>query len=112
MLLQWDASLGRFPISIFADYMKNTNAKVNPKVNKTLDTATAFGFTFNKASAPHSWELAALYEQNQKDAVFGQFVDSDFAGGVTDAKGWSFKGAYVLATNWTFNLTISEQPQL
>jgi hypothetical protein len=103
-LLQWDTSFGRFPFTVFADYMKNANAKVNPKVDKTLDTATAFGFTFNKASAPRSWEFGALYEQNQKDGVFGQFVDSDFAGGVTDAKGWTFKGAYVLASNWTFNL--------
>jgi hypothetical protein len=106
VLLQWDTKLGQFPFTVFADYMKNNGAKVNPKVNKTLDDAVAFGFMFNKASAPHTWELGAQYEQNKKDGVFGQFVDSDFAGGSTDAKGWALKGGYVLAANWTFNATV------
>ena len=104
-LLQWDTAVGRFPLTVFADYMQNTAAKVNPKVNKTLDGAAAFGFMFNKASAPKSWEVGVQYEQNGKDAVFGQFVDSDFGGGNTDAKGWVFKGAFVPATNWTLNGT-------
>lgn len=105
VLLQWDTKLGSYPFTVFADYMKNNGAEVNPKVNKTLNDATAFGFMFNKASGAHTWELGAQYEQNKKDGVFGQFVDSDFAGGSTDGKGWALKGAYVLATNWTFNAT-------
>ena len=105
VLLQWDTKVGRFPLTLFADYMKNTSAEINPKVNKKLDDGTAFGIIFNKASAPHSWELGAQWEQNKKDGVFGQFVDSDFGGGSTDANGWALKGAYVLATNWTFNFT-------
>jgi len=104
-LLQFDTTIGKYPLSVFADYMQNTAAKVNPQVNKTLDGATAFGFTFNKAAAPHSWEMGVVYEQNAKDAVFAQFVDSDFGGGLTDAKGWAFKGSYVLATNLTFTGT-------
>jgi hypothetical protein len=90
---------------VFADYMQNTAASVNPQVHKTLDGAGSIGFTFNKASAPHSWEMGVVYEQNAKDAVFAQFVDSDFGGGLTDAKGWAFKGSYVLATNLTFTGT-------
>ena len=42
---------------------------------------------FNKASAPKSWEIGYVYQKTEKDAVFGQFVDSDFGGGVTDTKG-------------------------
>lgn len=104
-MIQFDTKLGAYPFSVFADYMKNNDAKLNPTVNKALDDATAIGFTFNKASAPKSWEASVVYEQNGKDAVFGQFVDSDFGGGVTDSKGWSFKGAWVPATNWTLNAT-------
>ena len=37
--------------------------------------------------------------------MFGQFVDSDFGGGVTDAEGSVIKAAYVPATNWTLNGT-------
>lgn len=105
ILAEWDTKLGSFPFTVFGDYQKNTAAKVNPKVNQTLDSAYSFGLIFNKASAPKSWELGVVYEENQKDAVFGQFVDSDFGGGVTDAKGWMFRGGYVIATNWTFNGT-------
>jgi hypothetical protein len=104
-LLQFDTMVGKYPLSVFADYMKNNAALANPTVNKTLDTATAVGVSFNKASAPNTWEVSAVYEENGKDAVFGQFVDSDFGGGATDAKGWSFKGAWVPATNWTLNGT-------
>lgn len=104
-LLQFDTMVGKFPLSVYADYMQNTAALENTTVNKTLDSAWAVGFSFNKASAPHSWDFGVLYEENQKDGVFGQFVDSDFAGGNTDAKGWALKGNYVLATNWTFAVT-------
>jgi Putative porin len=104
-LLQFDTKIGSYPFTVFADYMKNNDAKANPTVKKALDDATAIGFTFNKASAPKSWEASVVYEQNGKDAIFGQFVDSDFGGGVTDAKGFSFKGAWVPAANWTLNAT-------
>jgi Putative porin len=104
-LLQFDTKLGAYPFSVFVDYMKNNAAKLNPTVNRTLDSASAIGFTFNKAAAPGSWEFSTVYEQNGKDAVFGQFVDSDFGGGATDSKGFSFKGAYVPAINWTLNAT-------
>ena len=104
-LVQFDTRFGAYPFTVFADYMKNNAAKANPTVNKTLDSAAAIGVTFNKAAAAGTWEVSAVYEQNGKDAVFGQFVDSDFGGGVTDAKGFSFKGAWVPATNWTLNGT-------
>jgi hypothetical protein len=104
-LLQFDTMVGKYPLSVFADYMKNNAALANPTVNKTLDSAAAIGITFNRASAAKSWELSTVYEQTGKDAVFGQFVDSDFGGGATDAKGWAFKGAWVPATNWTLNGT-------
>jgi hypothetical protein len=104
-LLQFDTTVGRYPLSLYADYLQNSGALQNTAVHKTLDTAWAVGVSFNKASAPHTWDFGVLYEENEKDSVFGQFVDSDFAGGVTDAKGWALKGNYVLATNWSFAAT-------
>jgi hypothetical protein len=104
-LAQVDFNIGKFPASFFVDYMKNNGAKVNPTVNKTLDTAYSGGFTFNKASAAKSWEASVIYQKTGKDAVFAQFVDSDFGGGVTDVEGWVLKGGYVPAANWTLNAT-------
>lgn len=105
VLLQADFKAGRFPVSLFADYMQNTAAQVNPVAGKKLDTAIAFGVTLNKASAPKSWEVGYVYQKTEKDAVFGQFVDSDFGGGVTDTRGSVFKAAWVPAANWTLNGT-------
>lgn len=104
-LLQFDTKVGDFPLSVYADYMQNTAARQNTTVNKTLDNAWSVGFSFNKASDPHTWDVGVLYEENAKDAVFGQFVDSDFAGGQTDAKGWALRGNYVIAKNWLFTGT-------
>lgn len=104
-LVQLDFNLGKFPVSAFVDYMKNNGALANSAVNKTLDDALAVGVTFNKASAAKSWDASLVYEKNGKDAIFGQFVDSDFANGSTDGKGWVIKGNYVPATNWTVGAT-------
>jgi hypothetical protein len=105
VLLQADFKAGKLPLTVFADYMKNTDAEVNPVAGSKLDTAYAFGFMLNKASAPKSWEIGYLYQVTEKDAVFGQFVDSDFGGGVTDTKGSVIKAAWVPVANWTLNGT-------
>lgn len=104
-LVQLDFNVGKFPVSAFVDYMKNNGALANATVNKTLDDALAVGVTFNKASAAKSWDASLVYEKNGKDAIFGQFVDSDFANGATDGKGLVIKGNYVPATNWTVSGT-------
>jgi hypothetical protein len=105
VLLQADFKLGTLPVTLFADYTKNSGAEVNPTAGSKLDTALAFGFTLNKASAPKSWEIGYVYQKTEKDAIFGQFVDSDFGGGVTDTRGSVVKAAWVPAANWTLNGT-------
>ena len=92
-------------MSAFVDYLQNNAAKVNSKAGKKLDTALSAGFMFNKASAARSWEAGLVYQQGKKDAIFGQFHDSDFGGGVTDTDGYALKGAWVPAAGWTFNGT-------
>ncbi len=103
--IQLDFSAGKYPMSVFADYMKNTAAMVNLAAGKKLDSALSAGFMFNKASAAKTWEAGLIYQQARKDGVFGQFHDSDFGGGVTDTKGYALKGAWVPATSWTLNGT-------
>ncbi len=41
----------------------------------------------------------------EKDAQFGQFIDSDFGGGVTDVDGSVFRFGYAPAKNWLLNGT-------
>ncbi|MBK6598982.1 MAG: putative porin [Proteobacteria bacterium] len=91
------------PLRAFADLAQNVAAETNPVANKKLDSAYALGFTYGKASAARSWEFGALYQDVQKDALFGQFIDSNFGDGNTDADGFVFSGAYAPSRNWTIS---------
>lgn len=102
---QLDFSLGKFPMSVFVDYLQNQDAEVNAVAGKKLDDAISYGVTFNKASAAKSWEAGVVYQQTGKDSAFGLFHDSDFGDGKTDADGYVLKGSYVPATNWTVSGT-------
>jgi outer membrane murein-binding lipoprotein Lpp len=107
-LAQVDFVIGRLPISVFADFMKNNGARTNIVANDKLNTAISAGFMINKASTPktlNSWEAGVIYQQTEKDSVFGQFHDSDFGSGITDTKGVAIKAAYTPLANWTFNAT-------
>ena len=62
---------------------------------------------FGAATAtPRSWEFAALYQKIEKDALFGQLLDSDFADGNTDGDGFVIRGGYTVARNWTINAAL------
>ncbi len=94
---EWQTRVADRPLNLFANYALNTAAEgANP-----LDTSYSVGFTYGRASSsiPSSWELGLLYQLIEKDAMFGQWVDSDFAGGSTDASGYAFRGAYQLNPN-------------
>jgi len=104
-LAQFDFNAGRFPMSVFVDYMANGEAEINPVAGKKLDKGLSLGLTFNRASAPKTWEAGVVYQKAEKDGVFGQFHDSDFAGGITDTDGFALKAAWVPAANWTLNGT-------
>lgn len=106
LLAQLDLKAGAMPITVFVDYMKNLDAVAHPTLGDKLDTAYAAGVTFNKASAPKSWEVGLVYQQSEADAIFGQFHDSDFGDGRTDTDGFVIKGAFVPAANWTLSGTL------
>jgi hypothetical protein len=112
LLAEVQFNVGARPLVLFAEYGHNTeadfqNVSSNPTQNipKGLDTAYSAGFTFGRASAPRSWEFGYLYQVVEKDALFAQWIDSDFAAGLTDGKGSAVRFAYQLARNWRFNLT-------
>jgi regulator of replication initiation timing len=95
-LIQADLPLGSRPLSLFAHYMQNQEAD-------DLDSGYAFGLTYGKASDANTWEIGYAYQVTEKEAQFGQFVDSDFGGGVTDTEGGVLKIGYAPAKNWVLN---------
>ena len=91
---------GRQPAAadLLAQYIQNNEAD-------DLDTGWLAGFNWGKASNPKTWEFGYAYGVIEKDAQFGQFVDSDFGGGVTDVDGSVIKFGYAPAKNWVLNGT-------
>ncbi len=66
--------LGR-PLLLWADWARNLASGVEH------DTAYNLGAFFGSASAPRSWEAGLMYQSMDKDAMFAQLIDSDFAAG-------------------------------
>ncbi len=100
------------PLTLYANYANNSkadfrNVTTNPTTNipAGLDTAYAAGFTYGRASNPGTWEFGYMIQKVEKDALFGQWVDSDFAAGATDGDGSSLRFAYQFARNWRANVT-------
>jgi hypothetical protein len=86
-----------YPVVAFVDWAENTKAA---KLNKAI----AYGVTLGKASLPNSWEVGVVSQKVEKDALFGQWIDSDYAAGNTDGDGYTLRGAYQLAKNWKLNV--------
>jgi hypothetical protein len=87
------------PFSVWADYAQNMASGVE------YDTAYGVGVTLGKASNAKTWEAGLLYQSIDKDALYAQFIDSDFGDGTTDSEGWAIKGGYAWVKNVTFNGT-------
>jgi Putative porin len=102
---EWTQTVGGRPLTVYADYVKNDAATVNTTANKKLDTAYSTGVLYGKASDPRTWEIGYYYAQVKKDALYGEYIDSDWGAGNTDAKGHVFKFGYAFAKGWTFNGT-------
>lgn len=97
-LAQAELTVASQPLQVFAQFIQNNEAD-------DLDTGWMAGFNWGKASNPRSFEFGYAYGVMEKDAQFGQFVDSDFGGGVTDVDGSIFKVGYAPAKNWLLNGT-------
>jgi hypothetical protein len=90
--------LGKLPLMAYVNYAQNMDPE-------DLNEAYSLGFLFGRASNNHTWELGAAYQSIEKDALFGQFIDSDLGGGKTDADGWVVRAGYVPVKNWILNAT-------
>jgi len=97
-LAQAEFTIGNQPLQIFAQYIQNQEAD-------DLETGWLTGFNWGKASNPRSFEFGYAYGVIEKDAQFGQFIDSDFGGGVTDVDGSILKLGFAPAKNWVLNGT-------
>jgi Putative porin len=96
---EFTTTVGKLPLAIYADYINNTDAAT------PYDTAYSAGVMLGRAVNPGTWEIGYVFQHVEKDAVYGQFVDSDYGGGNTDAEGSIFKLGYAFARNWAINLT-------
>jgi hypothetical protein len=81
------------PLNFYGDYGHNFDA------DNGLDTAYSFGFLVGKANAPGRWEAGVLNQKVEKDALFGQWIDSDYGSGVTDNNGYLWRVAWMAVKN-------------
>lgn len=95
---EFNTMLGQLPLQIWADAAQNQDPS-------DLDTAWSVGAVFGKAGNYRTWEAGVLYQVIEKDALFAQLIDSDFAGGVSDSEGWVLRAGYAPVRNWVINAT-------
>ncbi len=98
LMAEFNTMIGQTPLQIWVDGARNRDPSDH-------DTAWASGVLFGKASKPQTWEVGAAYHKIEKDALFAQFIDADFAGGVSDGEGWVLRGGYAPFRNWLLNAT-------
>ena len=87
------------PFQMWANYAQNTASDVE------YDTAYAVGVSMGKVGNPKTWLAAVWYQSIDKDALFAQFVDSDFGDGRTDGEGVVLRGAYAPVRNFNVMAT-------
>lgn len=96
-LVEFNTQVGKLPLQLWLDYAHNGESELNK--------AMAAGAMLGKAANPGSWEAGLAYQLIEKDALFAQQIDSDFAGGVSDSAGWILRTGYAPLKNWSVNAT-------
>jgi hypothetical protein len=84
-------------VNVFASWAQNLEADDE-------DTAYSLGFTYGKVKDPGSWSVGALYQEVEKDALYGGMLDGTFGGGRTAHDGYVLSGAYGFSKNWSGSL--------
>jgi FtsZ-binding cell division protein ZapB len=97
-LVEFNTQIGALPLQVWGNYAQNQDPD-------DMNTAWAAGVLFGKASNYRTWEAGFAYEVLEKDALFGQTVDSDFGDGTTDTQGWVFRAGYAPVKNVSLNAT-------
>ena len=98
VMAQFDTTLGSLPFQVWAEAAQNQDPDDN-------DTAVSGGFLFGRASNAKTWEVGAMYQKVEKDALYAQVIDSDFAGGFSDNDGFVVRFGYAPVRNWVINAT-------
>lgn len=97
LMAEYNTQLGGMPLQVWGDFAKNLDAE--------YDTAFSMGTMIGKASAAGSWETGLAYQLLEKDALFAQFIDADFGGGLADAEGWVLRSGYAPLKNFVLGAT-------
>jgi cell division protein FtsB len=95
---EFNTMIGQLPLTVWADAAQNQDPD-------DLDTAWSTGVMLGKAGNYRTWEVGAFYQVIEKDALFAQLIDSDFAGGNSDSEGWVLRGGFAPQRNWVLNAT-------
>jgi hypothetical protein len=93
------------PFTIFADYGNNGQPEAFGTTPDGLDTAWALGFQWGRVTGARTWEIGYIHQVTEKDALFAQWIDSDFASGLTDGDGGAFRFGYGFGRNFRINAT-------
>ena len=96
--LQWAGSLGAVPVTLFGGYLENLDPE-------RLNNGYNLGFLLGKAADPRTWEFGVMYGDMEQDAQMAAFLDSDFADGRTQGKGYVLQGAWAPVKNMTMKAT-------
>lgn len=96
---QLGVTLFDLPFAFWANYAQNMASGVE------YDEAYGVGVVLGRASNPRTWEAGLFYQSIDQDALFGQFIDSDFGDGRTDTEGWVLKAGYAPVKNISVNAT-------
>jgi hypothetical protein len=86
--------LGSWPVSVFADYVNNSDAADN-------DTGWTLGTKIGQAKDRGQMQFTYIYADKGADSMLGLVTDSDFGGGGTDSKGHWLKFNYGVSKSWT-----------
>jgi hypothetical protein len=95
---QWNTAIVGRPFQAWGQYSRNLDPD-------NLNTAWAAGVLYGAAANYRTWEVGAMYQVVERDALFGQLIDSDFGGGATDSQGFLLRAGYAPVRNWVFNAT-------
>ena len=96
--VQWSGKVGSMPLMLFGAYLENMDPI-------TLNTGYNLGFMLGKAADPDSWEFGVLYQDVERDAQMGVFLDADFADGLTQSRGFVMQGTWTPVKNMTMKAT-------
>jgi hypothetical protein len=108
LLAQWDTTFGSLPFTAWAEAAQNQDPDgflADGVTPNDQDTAWSVGAVFGRASNARTWEAGVMYQKLEKDALYAQLIDSDFAAGVSDNEGYTFRFGYAPVRNWVLNAT-------